>query len=514
VIESPPRDPPALVNLASLAEAVPGAVVLGNPEIAIRRVVFDSRQVGASDLFVALPGTVVDGAQYVAQAFANGAAAAVVERPDVLPVGLPGLVVPSARRALGLLSAQREGWPSRQLRVVGVTGTDGKTTTSSLIASILRQAGRRVGLVSTVRAEIGDDALDTGFHTTTPDAPDLQRYLRLMVERDTQDAVLEVTSHGLAQGRVTGVDFDVAVITNVTGDHLDFHGTVDEYLAAKLKLFEGLADSARKPGVPKGIVYNLDDRSAPRIAGLPSDRKLGYALEQAADVRARAVRLYAGASSFDAVTPAGAFSVVVPLPGWYNVANALAAIAAGFVLDAPTEAIQRGLAEFAGVPGRMEKIDLGQLFEVFVDFAHTPNSLEQVLSLARERGRRRVAVVFGCAGRRDRQKRPVMGEIAARFADRIYLTAEDPRTESLDAIIEAIAEGCRRAGRREGVDFWRVPDRAEAIERAIAEAEEGDLVLVTGKGHERSMCFGQTEVPWSDQDAVRQALERRLAATA
>jgi UDP-N-acetylmuramoyl-L-alanyl-D-glutamate--2,6-diaminopimelate ligase len=513
VLDTPARDLIAPLNLERLAAIVPGALVVGDPGVTVRRIVFDSRQVGPADLYVALSGTVVDGARYVPQAFANGAAAAVVERHDALPPGLSGLLVPSARRALGLLSAAREGWPSRRLRLVGVTGTDGKTTTSSLIASILRQAGRRVGLVSTVRAEIGDAALDTGFHTTTPDAPDLQRYLRLMVEQGTQDAVLEVTSHGLAQERVAGCEFDIAVMTNVTSDHLNLHGTIDAYLAVKLRLFEELAGSARKPGVPKAIVYNLDDRSAAPIAHLDSDRKLGYSLELAVDVRPRAVRFSADAVAFDAITPAGEFPVTVPLPGWYNVANSLAAIGAGLVLDAPIAAIQRGLAQFAGVPGRLEKVDLGQPFEVFVDFAHTPNSLEKVLSLARERCRRRVSVVFGCAGLRDEQKRPVMGEIAARYADRIYLTAEDPRTESLDVIIEAIAEGCRRAGRRESVDFWRIPDRAEAIDRAVSEAGEGDLVLVTGKGHERSMCFGDDETPWSDQDAVRAALQRRLTRT-
>jgi UDP-N-acetylmuramoyl-L-alanyl-D-glutamate--2,6-diaminopimelate ligase len=499
------------MNLGEISEAVPGAWLVGDNRTPVVRVVFDSREVRPGDLFVAMPGLVVDRARFIPEAFERGAAGVVVERAESVPPGRSGIVVPSARLALGLIAAAFEDWPSRSLRLAGVTGTDGKTTTCSLLAAILRQSGRQVGVVTTVNACIGDEYLDTGFHTSTPDAPDLQRYLRHMVHAGMQDAVLEVTSHGLAQERVAGCDFDLAVITNVTGDHFDFHGTYEAYLAAKLKLFESLAHSSRKNGVPKGIVYNLDDRSAEPISSMWCERRLSYALERRADVRARAVRHYPNSSAFDVETPDQSFPVELPLPGWYNVANALAAIAAALLWDVRVSAIQEALAGFTGVPGRLERIDRGQEFEVFVDFAHTPNSLEQVLALKREHCRRRLSVVFGCAGLRDRVKRPTMGEIAGRLADRIYLTAEDPRTENLDDIIEAIAEGCRKVGRREGVDYWKIPDRGEAIERAILEAEPGDVVLVTGKGHERSMCFGETELPWSDHEAIRRALDRRLA---
>jgi UDP-N-acetylmuramoyl-L-alanyl-D-glutamate--2,6-diaminopimelate ligase len=332
-----------------------------------------------------------------------------------------------------------------------------------------------------------------------------------MVERGATDAVLEVTSHGLAQERVAGCDFDVAVITNVTSDHLDFHGTLESYLAAKLRLFEALNAAYRKPGTPKVAVANLDDVSAEPIAKISADWHISYALERRADVRARGVRFHSDSTAFDAETPVGAVPVELRLTGWYNVANALAAIATSVALDASPTAIQEGLARFEPLPGRFESIDLGQMFDVVVDFAHTVHSFEQVLALARERCRRRVHVVFGCAGLRDREKRPRMGEAAAQYADSIYVTAEDPRTESLDQIIEEIVVGCRRLGRREGADLWRIPDRAEAIERAINSATDGDLVLLTGKGHERSMCFGAIEYPWSDQDAARAALTRRLA---
>jgi UDP-N-acetylmuramoyl-L-alanyl-D-glutamate--2,6-diaminopimelate ligase len=499
------------VRLADLAKVVPGSRIVGNPDQELQRVVFrDSREVADGDLFVAIPGTAVDGGRYVPDAFARGAAAALVERADAIPDGRCGLVVASARRALGLIAAAQNGWPSRELRVTGVTGTDGKTTTASLIAAILRRADRQVGLVSTVRAELGDAAVDTGFHTTTPDAPDLQGYLRRMVDAGLGDAVLEVTSHGLAQERVAGCDFDLAVITNVTGDHLDYHQTFDNYLAAKLRLFDSLASSSRKPGIPKSMIFNLDDVSADRIRPLSADRKVSYALEHRADVTARGVRDRAGRTTFDAQTPRGAFEVELSLPGWYNVANALAAIGTAIALDLPTSAIQDGIAGFVGIPGRFERIPSSADFEVVVDFAHTANSLEQVLSLARERCRGKLHVVFGCAGLRDRQKRPVMGAVAGRLADQIYLTAEDPRTEEVTAIIEEIAAGCRAAGRVANRDFWIIPDRREAIQRAIDAARPADLVVVAGKGHEQSMCFGTTEYPWSDQEAVRQALRGRV----
>ena len=502
--------PPPTVTLGALARAVPGARLVGEAEMKVDRIVFDSRRVRPGSVFVALPGTVVDGARYIPNAISAGASAIVAEQATSIPPGIPGLVVPSARRALGLLAAGLADWPSRDLRVVGVTGTDGKTTTSGLIASILRAAGRNVGTVTTVFAEIGVEQIDTGFHTTTPDAPELQTYLRQMVQHGVQDAVLEVTSHGLVQERVAGCEFDLAVITNVTHDHFELHGSYEAYLAAKLRLFESLLEYPAKLGSPKGAVYNLDDPSAEPIARLAIPIRLSYALEKRAEVRPRAVRFRDGGAVFDAETPAGTIPLELPLPGWYNIANCLAAVSATLLLGVAPSAIQEGVAAFPGVPGRMERIDLGQPFEVYVDFAHTPNGVEQVLAMVRERGRRSISVVFGCNGLRDRQKRPRMGEAAGRLADRIYLTAEDPRTEPLDQIIEDIAVGVLRANRREGVDFWRVPDRTDAIGRAIDEAAEGDIVLVLGKGHERSMCIGTTEFPWSDQDVVRAAVSRRL----
>lgn len=476
----------------------------GNPPIG--RVVADSRQVEPGDLFVAVRGLTTDGRRFIPQALERGAVAVVVADPPPADPPVPWATVPDSQMALGLLAAARFDHPSRKLRVIGVTGTDGKTTTVTFIEAIVRAAGFRTASISTVGAQIGSRERDTGFHVTTPDAPDVQAFLAEMVARKTACAVLEATSHGLAQQRLAGVDFDVAVVTNVAHEHLDFHGTATAYLEAKTRLFRSLADAYRKPGIPKLAVLNADDSSFARLRQEPADRHITYGLRSPAGVRADQIIMTPAGSEFVAVTPAGRWPVRLRLPGRYNVSNALAAIATGVGLNLPADAMQQGLQEVAGIVGRMERIDAGQDFIAVVDFAHTPQALTEALRAAREMATGSVIVVFGCAGLRDVQKRPLMGEIAARLADRAVITAEDPRTEDLDEIMAQIAEGLEREGTREGETFWRIGDRAEAIRFAARLAEAGDLVIVTGKGHERSMCFGTTEYPWSDQAALRQAL--------
>jgi UDP-N-acetylmuramoyl-L-alanyl-D-glutamate--2,6-diaminopimelate ligase len=432
---------------------------------------------------------------------------------DALGIDLevPYVQVTDSRQAWAWLAAAWHGHPSRQLQLIGVTGTDGKTTTVRLIAEILRAAGHSVGWISTVGARIGADESDTGLHTTTPDALEVQEHLARMVAAGTRYAVIEATSHGLAQHRVTGCHFDIAVVTNITHEHLDYHGTYEAYRAAKARLFEGLSSSYRKPDTPKSTVLNADDSSFDYLQALAADRSLAYGIEQPCDVQASNIQLAASGSTFNAASPERTFPIITQLVGLFNVYNILAAIAVGVLQDTDPADIQRGVAAVEGVTGRMERIDLGQGFTVMIDFAHTPNALEKALRTVRTLTETRVTVVFGCAGLRDRAKRPLMGEVAGRLADRIVLTAEDPRTEDLGAIIEEIAAGCERAGRREGSDYWRVPDRAEAIAMAIRQAQPGDVVLVTGKGHEQSMCFGTTERPWSDHQAVSDALSELLA---
>jgi UDP-N-acetylmuramoyl-L-alanyl-D-glutamate--2,6-diaminopimelate ligase len=348
---------------------------------------------------------------------------------------------------------------------------------------------------------------DTGLHTTTPDSPEVQGYLSEMAGAGTTHAVLEATSEGLAQHRIAACDFDVAVVTNITHEHLYAHGTFENYQDAKAMLFRGLASAHRKPGLPKVAVLNADDPSYDYLRPIPADDHLSYALDRPADISASDICHVASALTFTARTPGGDFPIQTSLLGRYNVYNCLAAIGVGVALGVPVEAMQVGIRALRGISGRMERVDCGQPFSVIVDFAHTPGALEQALRAVRGLTEGRVWVVFGCAGLRDVGKRPMMGEIAARLADFTVLTAEDPRTEPLEQIIAQIAAGCERGGAREGERCWRIGDRREAIRFAVEHARPGDLVLVTGKGHERSMCFGTTEYPWSDQDVVTAALE-------
>lgn len=502
-------------SLSDLLAALPQASLRGDANVLITGITEDSREVQAGNLFVAYKGVRLDGHEFIAQALKRGAAAVVAEHSvsQSLTAGhgrAPVIVVPSAREALAYLCAAWHGFPARRMAMIGLTGTDGKTTTVNLIYHILCAAGHRTGMVSTVNAVIGDQAHDTGLHTTTPDSPDTQRYLAEMVAAGMTHAVLETTSEGLAQHRVTACDFDLAVVTNITHEHLYAHGTFEKYREAKAMLFQGLASAHRKPGVPKVAVLNADDPSYDYLRGIPVDSYLSYALNRAADLVAADIHHSAHGLTFTARTPSGDLRVRTSLIGQYNVHNCLAAIGVGVALQLPLCAMQAGIEALRGISGRMERIDQGQPFTVIVDFAHTPGALEQALKTARALADRRLWVVFGCAGLRDVRKRPMMGEIAARLADFTVITAEDPRTESVEQIIEQIAVGCEREGAREGEHYWRIGDRTQAIRFAVEHARPGDLVLVTGKGHERSMCFGTTEYPWSDQEAVREALNRLL----
>lgn len=496
--------------LSELLAALPQATLLGDPEVRITGITEDSREVEPGNLFVAYRGVAVDGHEFIPDAIRRGAAAVVVEGssfPSSLPPSFPLIVVPSSREALAHLCAAWHGFPARRMAMIGVTGTDGKTTTVNLIYHILRAAGCRVGMISTVNAVIGTQVYDTGLHTTTPDSPDVQRYLAEMVAAGTTHAVLEATSEGLAQHRVTACDFDVAAVTNITHEHLYAHGTFEKYREAKAMLFRGLASAHRKPGLAKVAVLNADDPSYEYLRSIPADSHLSYGLSRPADITASDLHHSPQALTFTAHTPVGNFPVQTPLIGHYNVYNCLAAIGVGVALGVSVGAMQAGIEALKGIPGRMERINCGQPFTVIVDFAHTPAALEQALKTVRELTEGRVWVVFGCAGLRDVGKRPMMGEIAARLADFTVLTAEDPRTEPLEEILEQIAVGCKRGGAREGEHYWRIEDREEAIRFAIEHARPGDLVLVTGKGHERSMCFGTTEYPWSDEEVVRKALK-------
>ncbi|MEW5941430.1 MAG: UDP-N-acetylmuramoyl-L-alanyl-D-glutamate--2,6-diaminopimelate ligase, partial [Chloroflexota bacterium] len=389
---------------------------------------------------------------------------------------------------------------------------------------IMLAAGMKAGMISTVNAVIGNEALDTGFHVTTPDAHDVQTYLAKMVEAGLTHVVLETTSHGWAQRRVDACEFDVGVVTNITWEHINEHGTYENYRAAKARLFASLERTRVKPqGNPRLGVINRDDRSFHFLNELIKTKKLSYGLHESADVRAENVRYSQSGIDFFADSRDFHVKVTSDLVGAYNVSNCLAAIAAAvYGLGIDPETAARGVASLQGIPGRMERVDLGQPFTAIVDFAHTPNALKVALEAARamlpspEVGRGaggeggRVIAAFGSAGLRDKEKRRMMAEVAAEYADLFVLTAEDPRTESLEGILGEMASGAASRGGREGETFWRVADRGEAIRFAVRLARPGDILLACGKGHEQSMCFGKTEFLWDDRVAMRAALSELM----
>lgn len=482
------------------------------PDVPITGISLDSRSVAPGMLFVAMRGEAADGHDFVPAAIANGAAAVVGERRiDDLPV--PYVRVDDPRQALTWLSAAFYGWPGRKLTVVGVTGTDGKTTTTNLLHQILLAAGRKAGMISTVNAVIGTEVLDTGFHVTTPDAHDVQRFLARMVAAGLTHVVLETTSHGWAQHRVDACEFDVGVVTNITHEHFDQHGSYENYRAAKARLFESLERTLPKlQGNPRLGVINRDDRSFDFLDRMIKVNKIHYGLHAGAEVRAVEIEYDPSGIRFIAESRGLRVAITSSLVGAYNVSNCLAAFtAAVYGLGIEPAIASVGIAALKQIPGRMERIDLGQDFWAIVDFAHTPNALKVALETARQLTDGRVIAVFGSAGLRDREKRRMMAETSAGLADLTVLTAEDPRTESLQGILDEMAAGARSRGGREGETFWRVPDRGEAIRFALSLARPGDVVLALGKGHEQSMCFGTTEYPWDDRVAMRAALADLLA---
>lgn len=376
-----------------------------------------------------------------------------------------------------VLSGIFYGFPEKKLKFIGVTGTDGKTTTVSLIYHILHQNCLPAAMISTVSVRINDNELETGLHVTAPDPWQLRKFLRKMIEEKIKYVVLEVTSHGLDQFRVWGISYEIGVITNVTHEHLDYHRTYENYLRTKAKLFKK----------SKVAIVNKDDSSydflASKLRKSKKTKVVTYAVKAEADFTTKN------------------FPFKTKLPGEYNQYNCLAAIAATSTLGISGEKIREAVSLFEGVTGRMEEIDAGQDFRVIVDFAHTPNALQQALKTLKVQSRR-IIVVFGCAGLRDKTKRPMMGRIAGKLADFSIITAEDPRTEKVEDICGQIAEGCEEVAGK----YKIVPDRQEAVNFAVNLAKKNDVVIVCGKGHEKSMCFGRTEYPWSDQEAARKAI--------
>jgi len=429
------------------------------------------------------------------------------------PSRAPLLVVSDSRRALALLSAAFHGWPARRLRVVGVTGTDGKTTSAHLIAAVMEAGGQACALLSSAELRSGGRAAVNATHKTTLEAPEVQSFLAGALEAGDRWAVVEASSHGLALHRVDACEFDVAVLTVLGRDHLDFHGTLEEYRAAKGRLFSML-DEAVDKGVPKTAVLNADDPASEYFRRLTTARAVTYGLDAPSDVSARRIHVERLGTSFELTGSFGAVPVTTRLVGRYNVYNCLAAAAVGLSQGLSAEEVKRGLEGVSGVPGRMELIEAGKLFSVVVDIASTPEALANVLGVLRDAclpagqaGRGRLWAVFGCAGERDPGRRDGMGRVAGRLADFVVLTNEDPRSEDPDTVIEDIAVGLREAGRREGDHFVRIPDRRQAIAYAFERAGDGDVVLLAGKGSEQTMVFGERHVPWDERVVARELLE-------
>ncbi len=533
-----------------LAHLPPGLViapsVLSAHDPAVGDVTADSRQVNPGTLFVAVSGGSRDGHAFIPIAVERGATAlmgtktlAQLSAAGHAPLdSIPYIQVADSRAALAWLSAGIYNFPSRDLAVVGVTGTDGKTTTCTLLESILIAATAptppdpgRVGVITTVAARIRGEAVDTGLHVTTPDAPQVQAFLAQMRAADCAYAVVECTSHGLDQDRVTGVAFDVAAVTNITHEHLDYHGTLEAYVAAKAKLFRMIFGSAPKPGVPRCAVLNGDDPiSFPALTAVLAEEEGNhagfvpvrvYGLSRtsstgvARDLFATEIEHRPDATRFTLHWWGGSFPITTRLIGEFNVANILCAATVALSLQIDPAAIQQGVAGLDGVLGRMQRMDLGQPFLAVVDFAHSPASLERALTTLRplvgqgpDGKPGRLIALFGSAGLRDGAKRRLMGQVGGRLADFCVITAEDPRTEDLDAINREIAAGV--AAFAPATAFVVEPDRVTAIQRAVAMAQPGDVVAAFGKGHERSMCFGEIEHPWNEQEAMSDALRQRM----
>lgn len=495
------------MELGELIRVLPEKDLRGDPAVEITGLAYHSGSVRPGFLFACWRGLKFDGHDFAPEAVRRGARALLVERVLDVPGNVAQVLVPSARRALALVAAAFWGHPSRRLRLVGVTGTNGKTTTTHLIRHILTACGHRVGLVGTVRNVVCDRELPV--ERTTPESVDIMALLAQMVECGTTYCSMEVSSHALDQGRVAGCDFAVAVFTNITQDHLDYHPTFAHYLEAKLGLFRGLGRGYLGESVGKKLaVINTDDAYSSRF--VEEARRAGagvisYGLQRPADVTAVQVRMTAEGTSFLVRTPAGEAPVTVPLVGRFNVYNALAALAVAVGEGVPLALAVRALAEAPQVPGRFERIREARDFSVIVDYAHTPDGLRNVLETAREITRGRVILVFGCGGDRDRSKRPVMGRIAGELADLTVITSDNPRSEDPEAIIREIEKGMADTGGR----YLLEPDRRRAIALALDHAGPGDLVLVAGKGHETYQIIGDRTLPFDDRQVVRELLAGR-----
>lgn len=461
----------------------------------------DSRKVKPGYTFVAIRGLNYDGHDFIPQAIKNGATEVVGEKNIEVPEGVGYTKVKDSREALGELASEFYGNPSEKLKVIGVTGTDGKTTTVSLIYWLLKNSGKKVGMVSTVSAIIGDKEIDTGLHVTSPDSVSLQGFLSQMVDEGCEYAVIEVTSHGIYQKRIAGVLFDAAILTKITNEHLDYHKTFAKYRDTKLSLLKRA----------KNVIINKDDPSYGYLLSKldESQKIISYSREKEANIFASEIHDTREGISFYLNINNNVDYIKLPIMGIYNISNLLAAFAAVNHYKIPLKKGLKSLQYFKLPVGRMEAVETGKDFGVIVDFAHTSDALKSILSSLKKKTQGRLICVFGCAGERDRKKRVEMGRISAMLADISVFTAEDPRSENIFDILAAMAKGARSVKSKEGREFFRIPERGEAIAYALSTAKKGDLVVIAGKGHEKSMAYKGFEHPWSDQVVVKEYFEKK-----
>jgi len=490
------------MKLKDLLHDIGTKTVSGPDDVDVTHIAYDSRKVGPGGMFVCVSGLHSDGHKFVREAISSGAVAVVVDR-SVQVEGAARIQVPDSRKALALIACSFYGHPSRRLKIAGITGTNGKTTVSYLAQSICSQAAIRAGVIGTIGYDVGDAKLK-GSHTT-PEAPEFQQLLSRMVAHGITHAAVEVSSHALALRRSYGTEFDVVVFTNLTRDHLDFHGTFEEYKKAKLRLFAGAERGAAGNGQPTAIL-NLDDPFFGALAEAAGERIVAYSVSKDADLMARDVELFSGGSAFSVTWKGREWGIRLSLPGLFNVMNALAAFGVGASFGIDERKIVSGLEAVKGVKGRLEVVDRGQAFSVFIDYAHTPDALGNVLRTVREITKGSLICLFGCGGDRDRGKRSEMGRVSGALADFTVITSDNPRSEEPLSIIAEIEEGMLEAGGH----YEIVSDRREAIGRAIARAREGDSVLIAGKGHEDYQILGDRVIHFDDREMAEEFLDKQL----
>jgi len=493
------------MKLEDLARGVPGAVLEGSGDVDVRGIAYDSRRVNRGDLFVAVAGIHSDGHAYAADAVGEGAVAVAVERAVDVPSGTPILKVPSTRTGLAEIAAEFYGRPARHLYVAGITGTDGKTTVTHMAEHVLMAGGVVAGAMSTVAFSVRGAETDNTSGQTTTEAPQVQEWLRRMIDAGVQCAVIETTSHALVQERVLACEFDVAAFTNVGHDHMDYHATWEDYLEAKARLIDLAAGGADK-GIEKTAVLNRDDPSYERLSRRSIPRRWSYGLTSASDIHPLDLTMTAAGSRFRLKTPMGETEVTLAVPARFNVYNALCAAGVCLAVGVPVEEIGPGLAGFDGVRGRLERVDLGQDFSVFIDFAHSAGALASALAELRPYTPGRLIAVFGSTARSDHD-RPGMGKAAADLSDFFIITTDDPLREDPVEIARDVQSGV--VGKAPGRDYEIVIDRRAAIRRAIDVARPGDTVLLAGKGHERTMQMARGAEPWDERAEAEEAIKEK-----